>query len=48
MCSSNIFNCGDFKNWKEAKAMFDLCGGISNDIHYLDGDDDGIPCETLR
>jgi hypothetical protein len=47
-CSSNKYNCGDFSTYTQAKAMFDKCGGVSNDIHYLDGDDDGIPCESLR
>lgn len=47
-CSSNKYNCADFNTYAEAKAMFDKCGGVSNDIHYLDGDDDGIPCESLR
>ena len=46
-CSSNVYNCGDFKTYSEAKAVFDSCGGISNDIHQLDGDDDGEPCESL-
>ncbi len=46
-CSSNIYNCGDFNTYAEAKAVFDFCGGTSNDIHRLDGDDDGEPCESL-
>ena len=47
-CSSNIYNCGDFKTHKEAQAVFETCGGVSNDIHQLDGDKDGQACETLR
>lgn len=46
-CSSNIYNCGDFKTHAEAQAVFNACGGVSNDIHQLDKDKDGDPCETL-
>jgi len=46
-CDFNKYNCADFKTWQEAKRMFTLCGGINNDVHYLDGDEDGIPCEAL-
>ncbi len=28
--------------------VFELCGGLENDIHYLDGDEDGIACESLK
>jgi len=43
-CNFNIYNCADFNTRAEAQAVIDYCG---NDIHYLDGDDDGIPCESL-
>ncbi|MFH1638095.1 MAG: excalibur calcium-binding domain-containing protein [Candidatus Woesearchaeota archaeon] len=46
-CSSNIYNCEDFNTQTEAQTIFEFCGGLNNDIHYLDGDDDGIACETL-
>ena len=46
-CSSNVYNCDAFKDWREAKKVFDTCGGVNNDVHHLDGDKDGIPCETL-
>jgi len=46
-CSSNLYNCGDFNTHAEAQAVFDACGGISNDIHRLDQDKDGLACETL-
>ncbi len=46
-CSSNIYNCGDFSTHAEAQAVFDSCGGTSNDVHRLDGDEDGIACESL-
>ena len=46
-CSSNTYNCGDFKTHTEAQKFFDDCGGISNDVHKLDLDGDGVACETL-
>ena len=46
-CQYDTYNCGDFKNKAEAQKVFELCGGVENDIHYLDGDDDGKPCESL-
>lgn len=48
ICSYNAYNCADFKSWAEAKKVYDACGGVNNDVHYLDRDKDGIPCETLR
>lgn len=47
-CSSNKYNCGDFKTQAEARALFECCGGISNDIHRLDSDKDGKVCESLN
>ena len=46
-CSSNIYNCDNFLTHSEAQVCFEYCGGISNDIHWLDGDDDGVACEAL-
>jgi len=45
ICSSNFYNCGDFKTHDEAQAVYDECG--SDDIHQLDGDDDELACESL-
>jgi micrococcal nuclease len=47
ICSYNTYNCSDFKTRAEAQAVYDACGGVSNDIHKLDADDDGIACESL-
>ena len=44
-CSYNKYNCTDFKTQAEAQAVMKYCG--NDDIHYLDGDDDGIACEAL-
>lgn len=43
-CSANTYNCSDFSTCAEAKAVFNQC---SNDVHGLDRDQDGIPCDTL-
>ena len=45
-CSSNTYNCPNFKTQKEAQQVFDSCGGVKNDIHKLDSDKDGIVCES--
>ena len=44
-CSYNKYNCADFNTQAEAQAVMIYCG--NEDIHYLDGDDDGIACESL-
>jgi len=46
-CSSNTYNCTDFKTHAEAQALFECCGGTKNDIHRLDSDSDGLACESL-
>jgi endonuclease YncB( thermonuclease family) len=46
-CSGNVYNCGDFKTHNAAQLVFDYCGGVSNDVHRLDQDNDGEACETL-
>ena len=38
-------NCGDFSTWAEAQAFFEAAG--PGDPHGLDGDGDGIACESL-
>ena len=47
ICASNVYNCDDFENRIEAQRVFDICGGATNDIHKLDGDNNGIACESL-
>ena len=46
-CSRNTYNCSDFSKQSEAQHVFELCGGIKNDVHLLDGDHDGRVCESL-
>jgi len=48
ICSTNFYNCEYFKSQAEAQELMRYCmGEVGEDIHYLDGDDDGIACETL-
>ncbi|MCK5412828.1 MAG: thermonuclease family protein [Candidatus Pacebacteria bacterium] len=47
-CSSNVYNCTDFSTHAEAQSAFESCGGTANDIHRLDGDNNGIACESLQ
>jgi len=48
VCSSNIYNCADFKSQAEAQIVMNYCmDKVGSDIHYLDGDSDGIACENL-
>jgi len=46
-CSSNTYNCSDFKSHAEAQRVYESCGGVSNDTHRLDGNKDGQACESL-
>jgi len=48
ICSYNAYNCSDFRTHREAQAVFERCGGLFNDVHRLDGDNDGVACEALR
>lgn len=41
------YNCEDFKTQIEAQKFFDKAGGVSEDTNRLDGDKDGIACESL-
>lgn len=47
ICTENIFDCDSFARQTEAQGCFDVCGGVTNDIHYLDTDRDGLACEML-
>lgn len=40
-------DCGHFDTHAEAQAFFIAAGGPARDPHRLDGDDDGIACESL-
>jgi len=47
ICSYNAYNCSDFSTHDEAQSVYELCGGVANDIHRLDREKDGLACETL-
>ncbi len=47
ICSYNAYNCANFGSQASAQKAFNACGGITNDIHDLDRDSDGIACESL-
>ncbi|MFB6181918.1 MAG: thermonuclease family protein [Candidatus Magasanikbacteria bacterium] len=47
ICSYNNYNCSDFSTQKQAQNVFEACGGVSNDVHYLDADGNGLACESL-
>jgi micrococcal nuclease len=47
-CSGNIYNCSDFSTHAQAQACYDYCVSQGRgDIHRLDGDNDGVACESL-
>jgi hypothetical protein len=47
-CSYNYYNCDDLGTYSHALKVFNYCKSKGfGDIHYLDGDDDGYPCEAL-
>jgi hypothetical protein len=47
-CSGNIYNCGDFGTHAAAQACYEYCLSLGvGDIHRLDGDNDGVACESL-
>ncbi|OGG34937.1 hypothetical protein A2363_01810 [Candidatus Gottesmanbacteria bacterium RIFOXYB1_FULL_47_11] len=41
------YNCDDFTTQPEAQKFYDKAGGVSQDTNRLDGDKDGIACESL-
>ena len=46
-CNEDNLNCANFKYQEEAQSQFELCGGVENDVNRLDGDGDGLVCESL-
>ena len=47
-CSGNIYNCSHFSTHAEAQACYEYCKSLGRgDVHRLDGDNDGIACESL-
>lgn len=46
-CQKEALNCSNFTYQQDAQDLFEKCGGLENDIHGLDGDNDGLVCEAL-
>lgn len=46
-CQKEKMNCINFETQQDAQDLFEKCGGLENDIHRLDGDNDGKVCEAL-
>jgi len=48
-CAADIYNCKDFATHAEAQACFDKCRAQgAGDVHGLDGDGNGVACESLK
>lgn len=41
------YNCSDFATQPEAQAKMDECLASGKDVNRLDGDKDGVACESL-
>ena len=41
------YNCADFTTQTQAQKFFDKAGGVGHDTNNLDGDKDGVACESL-
>ena len=47
-CTGPDLNCSDFSTHAEAQACYKRCKGLGyGDVFRLDGDNDGIACESL-
>jgi len=44
---SDEYNCDDFATQPEAQAFFQKVGGTKNDVNRLDGDNNGVACQSL-
>ncbi|QDG52122.1 excalibur calcium-binding domain-containing protein [Persicimonas caeni] len=44
VCSYDAYNCGDFSSCTQVMRVFEAC---ESDVHKLDRDKDGVPCEAL-
>ena len=41
------YNCDDFGTQPEAQAFFEKAGGVKSDVNRLDGNKDGVACQSL-
>lgn len=44
---TNEYNCDDFKTQSEAQTFFIKAGGPNEDVNRLDGNNDGVACQSL-
>lgn len=48
-CDSDSYNCSDFTTQTAAQSLYDCCMiKVGYDVHRLDGDDNGLACESLK
>ncbi|XLQ19603.1 MAG: excalibur calcium-binding domain-containing protein [Candidatus Moraniibacteriota bacterium] len=50
MCNSgdtHNYNCADFTTQEEAQSVYEKCLENGNDVHGLDGNNDGVACQSL-
>jgi len=47
-CETNSYSCSGFEKHDVIQGIYEHCGGPKTDVHNLDGDGDGVACETLR
>jgi hypothetical protein len=40
-------DCGDFSLWEDAQRFYEAAGGPGSDPHRLDGNNDGVACQSL-
>jgi hypothetical protein len=41
------YNCDDFETQSEAQLFFENMGGVDFDVNRLDGNQDGVACQSL-
>lgn len=47
-CNENLYDCRHFNSHSVAQSCYKTClNRVGYDVHWLDGDDDGIACEDL-
>lgn len=44
---TNEYNCDDFATQPDAQAFFEKAGGVNGDTNRLDGDKNGVACQSL-
>lgn len=50
MCNADDtfdYNCDDFTTQEEAQSVYEKCAKNGKDVHGLDGNNDGVACQSL-